>query len=66
MKPNVSLVEIQIPKFTISEEDIDNRIYIPPDGENYLTDTIMPKIKLNKMQVIIAGQKSWLIINCNH
>ena len=62
----MSLVETEIPEFTISQEDIDNRIYIPPDGENYSSDMSIPDKKPHKMQVIIAGQKSWVIINCNH
>ena len=66
MKPNVSLVEIQIPKFTISQEDFDNRIYIPPDGENYSSDMRILNNKHQKVQVIIAGQKSWVIVNCNN
>ena len=38
VKANVSKVDTEIPEFTISQEDIDNRIYIPPDGENYISD----------------------------
>ena len=49
VKPNVSLVETEIPTFTISQEDIDNRIYIPPDGENYYSDMRIPKDKTHKM-----------------
>ena len=62
----MSWVKTEIPEFTISQEDIDNRIYIPPNGENYSSDMSIPIDKTHKMQVIIAGQKSWVIVNCNH
>ena len=62
----MSLVATEIPLFKISQEDIDNRIYIEPDSEK--TDMSIPKYdkKRDKMQVIIVGQKSWVIVNCNH
>ena len=66
VQPNVSLVATEIPLFKISQEDIDNRIYIEPDSEK--TDMSIPKYdkKRDKMQVIIVGQKSWVIVNCNN